>query len=366
MCMRFLTLFLATVLALSCNKDNPVDPGTNVDQFYFPGSTNDGWETLSPDSLGWDTTLIPDLNTLLEDNNTRAFLVLKDGKIVMEEYWGKNLLGLQDFDENKDWYWASAAKTLTSFVVGKAQEEGYLSISDATSNYLGQGWTSTTTEQENAITIEHQLTMTSGLDDGTGDPFGHEPEDLLFKAPAGERWGYHNGPYTLLDAVITEATDTDFDTYFEEVLQDKIGMSGYWSWVGDNHLYFSTARDMARYGSLMLNKGKWVDQTIMNDADYFNQMISPSQSINESYGYLWWLNGQSSFMLPTIQAQFPNSIVANAPDDMYAGIGANGQYLCVIPSKNMVVIRMGENPDQAPVPLLFINDIWEILNQIID
>jgi len=50
---------------------------------------------------------------------------------------------------------------------------------------------------------------------------------------------------------------------------------------------------------------------------------------------------------------------------MISGIGKNGQYVCVIPSKNMVLVRMGENPESVPVPFLFLNDIWKKLNSII-
>ncbi|MBT8230555.1 MAG: serine hydrolase, partial [Bacteroidia bacterium] len=91
----------------------------------------------------------------------------------------------------------------------------------------------------------------------------------------------------------------------------------------------------------------------------------PSQKINESYGYLWWLNGYSSHMLPATQIVFPGSISPEAPTDMISGIGKNGQYLSIIPSLNMVMVRMGENPDQVAVPILFQNDIWKIMNEIL-
>lgn len=79
-------------------------------------------------------------------------------------------------------------------------------------------------------------------------------------------------------------------------------------------------------------------------------MINTSQSINPSYGYLWWLNGKSSFMIPQSQIQFPGSINKSAPDDMFSALGKNGQFLNIIPSQKMVWIRMGDNPDNALVP----------------
>ena len=55
---------------------------------------------------------------------------------------------------------------------------------------------------------------------------------------------------------------------------------------------------MARFGLLILNNGNWDGNQIMTDTNYFNQMLNSSQSLNESYGYLWWLNGKTSYMLP--------------------------------------------------------------------
>jgi hypothetical protein len=94
-------------------------------------------------------------------------------------------------------------------------------------------------------------------------------------------------------------------------------------------------------------------------------MVTASQNLNKSYGYLFWLNGKESFMVPESQLIIPGSLTPNAPDDMFSGIGKNGQYVSVIPSKSMVLIRMGEDPSSVPVPFLFLNDIWGKLNLII-
>jgi CubicO group peptidase (beta-lactamase class C family) len=91
-------------------------------------------------------------------------------------------------------------------MTGIAQQEGHLSISDTTSNYLGQGWTICTPQQEEKITIRHQLTMTSGLKDDVPDHYCTLDTCLIYQADAGARWAYHNGPYTLLDSVIEVAT----------------------------------------------------------------------------------------------------------------------------------------------------------------
>lgn len=348
------------IACLSCSKDD--DPGQP--QLYFPPVASAEWETTDPASLGWDVSLLPQLYTMLENNGTRAFIVLKDGRIVLEKYFGTTFTGNQ-FTLSSSWYWASAGKTLTAFVAGKAQEEGYLSVSDRTTDYLGSGWTSLLPGQEEKITVRHQLTMTTGLDDLVSDNHSFDPADLLYKAEAGTRWAYHNAPYTLLDHVIESATGETFENYFKDVLRDKIGMDGAWLWSENDHVYYSTARSMAKFGLLILGKGVWDKVVIMEDEDYFSAMISPSQSLNKSYGYLWWLNGKESFMAPGSQLVIPGSITPSAPSDMYSGMGKNGQFVSVVPSKGIVMVRMGENPSDVPVPFLFLEDIWEILGSVI-
>lgn len=359
----FLTAMFFSLLSCKNNEDIP---GIGNDGLgYFPPENSDVWETTRPESLVWNTAEIPGLLKLLEDNGTRAFIILKDGKIVLEEYFGKDLLGIGKFNKSTNWYWASAGKTLTSFTVGKAQEDGFLTIQNKTSNFLGNGWTSLTAQQEPQITLRHQLTMTTGLDDGVPDSHGIEPKDLIFKASPGTRWAYHNGPYTLLENVVAKATNQSFDSYFKSKLSSKIGMDGFWQWLDSDHVYFSTARSMARFGLLIINKGVWNGEKIMNDASYFNEMVNTSQSLNKGYGYLWWLNGKESFRIPESQIEFKGSISPNGPNDMISGIGKNGQYVSIIPSLNLVMVRMGKNPESVPVPFLFLNDIWEKLNRII-
>ena len=359
---RFVILCVIIVCLTGCKKNDPAPE----QKLYFPPIGADTWETVTPESLGWETTNLQALFDLLETNGTRAFILLKDGKIVIEQYFGKTLPGTASFTKSSYWYWASAGKTLTSFTVGKAQEEGFLKITDKSSDYLGTGWTSLTAQKESLITVTNQLTMTTGLDDAVTNNHSIVPADLKYKADAGTRWAYHNGPYTLLESVIKNAVKKDFDTYFNSAIRDKIGMDGTWQWTDDDHVYYSTARSMARFGLLILGKGKWDNVAVMTNSEYFNAMIAPSQAINKSYGYLWWLNGKESFMIPESQITFPGSCTPNGPADMFSGLGKNGQYVSIIPSKNIVLIRMGEDPSSVPVPFLFLDKIWEKLNLVIN
>lgn len=329
----------------------------NAQSLYFPPLTGSTWDTISPKTLGYCQTNIDRLYDFLEVNNTRAFIILKNGKIVLEKYFGTHT-------QLTPWQWASAGKTITSFMVGMAQQEGFLSLDDTTSTYLGKGWTDCTPKQEEKITIKHQLSMNSGLDDKVLDHFCTIDTCLIYKADAGDRWAYHNGPYTLLDRVIEKATGQTLNNYTTQKLKTPIGMTGSFIPVGYNNVYFSTARSMARFGLLMLNKGKWGENQIMADSIYFKQMVSPSQSLNKSYGYLWWLNGKQSYMLPTSQTVFPGYLNPNAPADMFVAMGKDGQFLNVIPGQQMVMVRMGEAPDNLPVPFLLNDNIWKYVNEL--
>ncbi len=321
-------------------------------QLYFPPNNSGQWDTLSPATLGWCPDRIDSLYELLNANNSKAFILLKDGKIVLEKYFNGHTA-------SSPWYWASAGKSLTSFLIGIAQREGFLNISDSTSKFLGAGWTSCTPAQEGKIRIRNQLSMTTGLDDNVADDNCTIDSCLQFLAEAGNRWAYHNAPYTLLDSVLRSATGRSINQYMNQKVKAITGMDGLFVKQEFNNVFYSSARSMARYGLLILNQGKWNNVDLLGDSSYFNAMVNSSQSLNPSYGYLWWLNGKSSFMSPSSQLVFPGSYNPDAPADMISGIGKNGQYVQVIPSLNMVWIRMGEAPDNNPVPLSVSNDIWK-------
>lgn len=325
-------------------------------QLYFPPLLGNTWETVSPVSLGWCPERVDSLYNYLEQANSKAFIVLKDGKIVLEKYFGS-------FTQDSLWYWASAGKTLTSFLIGKAQEQGYLSISDTSSKYLGPGWTNCTRPQEDSITIRHQLTMSSGLDDGVPDNHCTLPSCLQYLAPAGKRWAYHNAPYTLLEKVIEEATGQGINAYTQSALKTRTGITGAWVTVGYDNVYYSKPRSMARFGLFIQNNCIWANDTLLYDESYKYAMKNTSQQLNYAYGYLWWLNGQGSYMVPTSQLIIPGSYAPAAPPDMYAAIGKNGQIVSIAPSKGLVVVRMG-NADEGEVPFLLCDNIWQRLNYV--
>jgi len=280
--MRIATLIISLLLFCGNSAHSQV-----IGQYFPPMNPQAQWDTLSAQKLGWCTENLPALYELLERSNTKGYILLYKGRIVLEKYFG-------DFAKDSAWYWASAGKTLTSFLIGKAQEEKKLSIEDPTSKYLGNGWTAIPKEQEDNIKIKHQLTMTTGINDEVADLDCTKDTCLQYLAEPGLRWSYHNAPYTLLEEVITKSTGQTLNTYTQSTIKNRIGMSGLWVKAGPyNNVYVSTPRAMARFGHLMLNDGIWNGDTIMKDREYFRAMLTRSQVLNPSYGYLWWLNGQS-------------------------------------------------------------------------
>lgn len=334
---------------------------------YFPPTIGTTWQTLSPASQQFCPDRIDSLYNFLEERHTKAFLLLKDGKIVLEKYFGT-------FVQDSFWYWASAGKSLTAMLVGQAQEEGLLNIENKTSDYLGVGWTSAPANKEALIKVRHQLTMTTGLDD-TFVPTPTEPDPnnctdpacLNYLVDAGTRWAYHTGPYRLLQDVIAEASGLTINQFTKNHVLDRTGMKGLWF----EDVFYSRARDMARYGLLTLAHDVWNGDTLLHDQAYFYNMTHTSQNFNKSYGYLWWLNGQSSFMVPSVQFVFPGKLIPNAPDDMFAALGKNDQKIHVVPSKGWVVVRMGDSAGFTTgiggeaVPILFDNAMWGYLNQLV-
>ena len=366
----FLILLITCLIVKSCSDElvviqKPEEDLLGVESLsYFPPTNSNDWTTLQPDEIGWNVVKLSELYDFHEENGTRAFIILKDGKIVVEQYWGNNFQG-SSFNRDSYWYWASAGKTVISFLIGIAQEEGLLNIEDKSSDYLGKGWTSLPPEQESLISIRHQLTMTTGLNYEVEDLNCTTPNCLTYKTDAGDQWYYHNAPYLLLKDVITQASGIDYNAYTEQKLENRIGMTGEWLQGQNLEVYWSSARDMARFGLLILNQGVWDNQSILSDQTYFQDMSSTSQDLNPSYGYLFWLNGKSAIIYPGFERSFTQPLAPEAPSDLYAAIGKNGQFINIIPSENMVVIRMGEAPSESLVPISFHNEMWKIMNQLI-
>jgi hypothetical protein len=173
---------------------------TKAQTLYFPPVTGNNWDTISPQRLGWCADRIDTLYNFLEKKNTKGFIVLKDGKIVLEKYFG-------NFNADSFHQWNSAGKSLMGFMFGQLQELKLLNINDKTSDYLDTGWTTAPLSKENNIKIYHHLSLTTGLDEkGSIDPDCTIDTCLKYKVDAGIRWYYYNATYRILEEVLESAS----------------------------------------------------------------------------------------------------------------------------------------------------------------
>jgi len=238
----------------------------SVSDYYFPPSRGDEWEITSPARLGWDQVKLNEAIAFIRDQNSTSMLILHKGKIAVEEYW-------RGWGRDTSFSIFSAGKSVISAAVGIAQEQGKLRIRDTMSKYLGKNWTKAPPEKEAAITIRDVLTMTSGLD-----------ESLNYETEPGAKWFYNTPAYWELAHVIEAATGKGIADFLNANLWSPIGAVNT-GWNGKQVV--SSARDMARFGLMILNNGAWQGQDVIRDKSYLFDATNQSQELNPSYGYLW-------------------------------------------------------------------------------
>lgn len=349
--MKNYALLLGIIVCVSsCKKDDDGTPPPVVpENYYYPAIGSDAWETKTAASLGWDVAKLNEAIAYAGTKNTYGLIILHKGKIVTENYWNS-------WAADTKYPINSAGKSVTAYLTGIAQQEGILDINNKTSTYLGVGWTSCPIAKENLITVKHQLTMTTGLEYNVPDENCLTPSCLTYKADAGSFWYYHNAPYRLLQDVVANASGVSFNQYTKTKLADKIGMKNF-TWL--NYILWLNTRDMAKFGSLILSKGKWNGQTLMTDQNYFNAMTSTSNNFNQAYGFLWWLNGKPSMMAPGSSLVLPVSLCPSAPADLIGALGKGDKKIYVIPSLDLVVVRHGDDTGDAALgPSSFDEGFW--------
>ena len=282
-----------------------------------------------------------------EGFNTRAFLIAHRGKVIAEAYG-------QGADANTPLLGWSMAKSLTAIMLANLEYRGTLDLDGAPEFELWQG------DERSQIRISDMLTMTDGLafseeynpgDDATAMLFTEaSSSEFVLNKPAlhapGSRFNYSSGTANLLARIYFEKTggnQGNYDAYMESIHQSlafqnvifEIDASGVF--MGSSYLYAS-ARDWARIGQLMLNGGVINGQRIMSE-DWVSRATSPNTSENQkAYGYQWWLNRGNTELRWT-----------DIPIGAYSAQGNRQQYLMVIPSLDLVIVRLGWTAGGYPV-----------------
>ncbi len=293
------------------------------------------------------------VNPKTDLGETRALLVVKGGKIVFEKYGDK-------FDKDSRLISWSMAKSITSALFGIMQKDGKLSL-DAPIN--DPHWKSD--DKRAKITYRQALTMTDGLNwreenysdaihnDAAIMLFGKGREDIVkyatsrpLKNNPGEVWNYSSGTTNIIAAGVSRAlgprnisdpTGRDaMRAFMYDRLFTPIGMKSTSAEFDANgnfygsSLVYSTAQDFARFGLLFLRGGNWDGKQIINE-DFVNFVRTPSSGKGaDHYGAHWWLSPPNG-----------KGILKKGPFDAFAAQGHEGQIIMVIPSKDMVIVRLG-------------------------
>jgi CubicO group peptidase (beta-lactamase class C family) len=309
--------------------------------------------TLHKDSKNIDWhQLDKAIDGAFEDNtehkiiDTRAIIVVYDGKIIAERY-------ARGFDSKSHFLSWSASKSVTSALIGTLVTDKKLALYDPAPVPV---WSSGK-DTRHQISLHHLITMTSGLE--FTEPYipDNDSTDMLFKnanmadfaiqkplsATPGSLWSYSSGTTNILSRILFDQTGgslKSLHSYATDRFFSPLGMSSAifevdvsGAHVGSSYFY-ATAQDWARFGLLFLNEGKVKDKQLLSkDWVEYSKTPTPLAPKGE-YGAQFWLNGghperDEGHMLP------------DCPTDMYMANGYAGQHIGIVPSKKAIVVRLG-------------------------
>ena len=373
---KFLKLLLVVVLlfTFSCKqlKDTKGEDNTSY-EYRVPEQGGDGWQVASLSDVGMsETPLVTLMNWLLnrDDHYIHALLIIKDGKLVFEEYFsgeecdlarqdvvetGELNLTHMDFNRDTLHFMASATKSVTSILFGIAMDNGFIQGVNEKMFTFFADYSDLNDPQKDQITIAHMLAMATGLPwyDGRGpvyDPSNDEYKMLFHEdpirfvlekdvlVPPGTEFEYNSGVTMLLGEIVKRTSGMSLTTFAENYLFSPLGITSY-KWISHRNAadithasggLYLRPRDMAKIGQLYLQEGLWNENRIVSQ-EWVRDSVTESSSVPEDdrdmyhaygYGYQWWLG---SYSAGTINA--------------YSARGWGGQYIVVIPEKNMVVVH---------------------------
>jgi CubicO group peptidase (beta-lactamase class C family) len=328
--------------------------GGASDRMVFPG---DRWEVATPESQGVDWAKLHAAISYLEQHappdGVKELVIVRSGRIVHQ--------GPQIDKVHGIW---SGTKSFTSTVLGLLIDDGKCRLDTPARDYVPA-----MAAHYPEVTLRHFTTMTSGYRARGDEPRGsylHGPSQTPFQpnpvplfAP-GSKYAYWDSAMNQFANVLAHIAGEPIEQLFQRRIADPIGMHrDKWDW-GDfgeiegvvvnggsgnsnKHIKIS-AREMARFGHLFLNRGNWQGRQLISEAwiDAATRVqvpLSVPLGHPESgiagpgmYGFNWWVNGRK----PNGKLKWPG-----VPDDAYAASGHNNNDMFVIPSWNMVIVRLG-------------------------
>jgi len=355
----FCYLFILTILLISCEKDKETPY-----KYSAPQDIGDGIDvsTLSDEGLN-EIRFINMMEAVKADpfNRIHSILVFKNNKLVFEEYFEGFALNndpfgsdgeLMTYTRDTEHYLASISKSVTSALVGLAIDHGFIgSVNDKIYEYLPE-YSDILTGEKSEITIEHLLTMSSGLPwDEFSYPIGHPLNDHtpLFNSadpirwvlerpmeyPPGTKFVYNSGTTNVLAAIVEESSGSTLEEFLDSYLLNPLGIYNpdYLFQRFSNGRFFASgglymsARELCKIGLVFLNEGKWKGSQIISSewvSESHKERITFSNPTShiDSYGYQWWRNtyevGQKDFYT-------------------YFGLGWGEQILFIFPDEDLII-----------------------------
>jgi CubicO group peptidase (beta-lactamase class C family) len=309
------------------------------------------WQTARPAQVGLSADGLAKMKTWHEQNGSRTGLVVRHGRIAGEWYFG-------DAAASKKYLVFSTSKSFSSTAAGLLIADGKLSL-DTT---VGQVLNDVRPEAKQQVTIRQLLSMTSGVHNNKqlkDEPkiFDYALHQAPMDHPPGSTWDYNNTGLAILSPVIAKVAGQELDQVLDKKVFQPIGIGrDDWSWdqnQGHTLPYTGlhiTARSLARFGLLFLNRGRWQEQVIV-PADWVARATAPSQTMNPAYGYLWWNNSAGKW--PTV------------PRDAYAALGAFDNDMLIVPSLDLIVVRQ-VGDDSASRKKRDIGKLWALAVEAIE
>jgi CubicO group peptidase (beta-lactamase class C family) len=327
-------------------------PTTTVDKprAYWPTTA---WQRKTPSEVGMNPTRINNLVSRIKANaygNVHSLLVTRNGYIVSENYFGEGGATIPHDLQ-------STTKSIASVMTGIAMDKGYFNINDKVVNLFSNYSNIQNVDvYKSAITVENVLTQKHGfywrevpLSNDTNTPMIASSDwikfvlDLPMAATPGTLFNYSTGNSALMGGMIKAKTPYKPEDFAKAFLFDPIGITSQDWWCKDAKGMIHTggclkltSQDLARFGFLILNNGKWNGQQIVSKT-YLDAAYNP-QTYNQfhgSYGYQMWLvpatvNGHTYWMR--------------------SSVGAGGQYTFVVPELDLVVVSTAWNIDANTCP----------------
>lgn len=310
---------------------------------YWP---TEAWQVRAPEELDYDPAVLQMAVDFASESATQALLLIQDGYIISENYF-------RGFDAETRHESFSMAKSFTSALIGIAIDEGLLpGVEAPICQYYDEWDCDDSSDGRRLITIEHAMTLSTGLmwmeEWGEGanllqndairmssSPGG--PLNYVLSKPSAQEPGtffqYSTGDPALLSGVLQRATGMSALDYAREKILQPIGAQSV-QWNSDPQGRTTTfaglqatAQDYARYGFLFLNRGAW-DGAQRVPAAWVDLSTRPGRALEPWYGYLWHVNLPERFESPGL------------PADGFTAQGVQGQFITVIPSERLVLVRL--------------------------